>query len=162
MHFHAEQAANGRVVERPHSPELTQILQLLREFADRGWTFYRTELNIFHCGLRCAGQPDLLCKDAAGDLIIVDWKRTSKLPFENSFTTLCYPLDHLASTSYWIYALQLNTYRFILESEYDMRISSMWLGLAHPVLSAPRLVEVPRMEREMAALLDHAVGPCRL
>ena len=52
--------------------------------------------------------------------------------------------------------MQLNSYRFILESEYGMRVNSMWLGLAHPRLSAPRLVEVPRMEREMAALLDHA------
>ncbi len=60
--------------------------------------------------------------------------------------------------SYWIYALQLNTYRFFLETEYEMSIASMWLGLAHPNLSAPRLVEVPRMENEMEALLEHEVA----
>ena len=50
MHFHAEQAANGRVVERPRSPELTQILQLLREFADRGWTLLQNRIE--HLSLR--------------------------------------------------------------------------------------------------------------
>ena len=158
LHFHAEQAANSRRIEEPHSPEFAQVLLLFREFADRAWTPYRAELNIFHCGLRCAGQPDLLCKNAAGHLVIIDWKRASKLPFDNPFGTLRYPFLHLPNSSYWLYAMQLNTYRFFLETEYDMNVDSMWLGLVHPKLSAPRLVAVPRLDDEMATLLEHEIS----
>ena len=155
LHFHAEQAANSRRVEEPHSPEFSQVLDLLQAFASRGWTLYRTELNIFHCGLRCAGQPDLLCKDTTGRLVLVDWKRVSKLSSDNPYSALRYPLQHLPSSSYWLYALQCNVYRIFLETEYAMPVASMWLGIVHPRLPAPRLVEVPRMEEEMEALLEH-------
>ena len=157
LHFHAEQAANCRRVEEPHSPEFAQVLLLLQEFNNRAWTPYRTELNIFHCGLRCAGQPDLVCKNEAGQLVIIDWKRSSKLPFENPFSSLRYPLIHLPNSSYWQYALQVNMYRFILESEYAMIVDSMWLGLVHPNLATPRLVKVPRMNAETTALLEHEI-----
>ena len=161
LHFHAEQAVNSRRVEEPHSPEFSQVLELLREFADKGWAPYRAELNIFHCGLRCAGQPDLLCKDAAGRLVLVDWKRISKLHFENRYSSMQYPLQHLPNTSYWLYALQCNVYRMFLETEYAMSVASMWLGIVHPRLPAPRLLEVPRMENEMEALLDHEIASGR-
>ena len=55
-----------------------------------------------------------------------------------------------------------NVYRFMLEStEYQLRVSHMFLGVAHPKLAAPRLVEVPRLDSEMAALLDHEVSEGR-
>ena len=75
---------------------------MLREFTDKGWTPYKAELNIFHCGLRCAGQPDPLCKDNSGRLVIIDWKRAPKLSFENRYSTLRYPLQHLPNNSYWL------------------------------------------------------------
>ena len=107
--------------------------------------------------LRCAGQPDLLCNNAAGRLVIIDWKRISKLTFESRYSSLRYPLQNLPNSSYYQYALQCNLYRWILETEYAMSVASMWLGLVHPGLAAPRLVEVPRMEKEMEALLEHEI-----
>ena len=104
-----QQAANGRRVEEPHSPEFTQVLRLLQEIISRGWTLYRAEVNIFSCVLCCAGQPDLVCRDLAGDLVIVDWKRIAKLPVENKFAALRYPFHQLPCTSYWKYALQLQS-----------------------------------------------------
>ena len=130
LHFHAEQAANFRRVELPHSPEFSQVLQLLCEFANRGWTIYRAELNIFHCGLRCAGQPDLLLKDTQGRLVIVDWKRIPKISFENCHSALNYPFQHLANSSYWTYALQLNLYRsYHSRACLDFMVGSAPIGL---------------------------------
>jgi hypothetical protein len=157
LHFHAEQVVNSRRIEEPHSPEFKQLRKILHDFNNRGWTLYRAEVNIFHCGLRCAGQPDLICKDTDGCLVLIDWKRIPKLSFDNLYDTLRYPLQHLPNTSYWLYALQLNAYRFVLEAEYAMSVAGMWLGLIHPHLVAPRLVEVPRMENEMEALLEHEI-----
>ena len=157
LHYHAEQAANARRVEEPHSPEFSQVLRLLQEFDERGWTPYRAELNLFHCGLRCAGQPDLLCKDADGRIVIVDWKRVPKLSFENRYSALHYPLSHLPASSYWLYALQCNVYRLFLETEYAMPVASMWLGIVHPRCTKSRLLEIPRMDKEMEALLEHEI-----
>ena len=72
-----------------------------------------------------------------------------------------YPLQHLPDSSYWLYALQCNLYRLFLETEYDMTVASMWLGIVHPRLPAPRLVKVPRMENEMEALLEHEIASGR-
>ena len=53
-----------------------------------------------------------------------------------------------------MYALQLNLYRYILETEYRLCVSGMYLAVVHPELSSPRLIEVPRLEQEMHALQD--------
>lgn len=155
LHFHAEQVANGMHIEEPHSPELSQVLLLLQYFKEQmSWNVCRAEINIFHCGLRCAGQPDLLCREAAsGELVIVDWKRVCKVDFDNAFETLRYPLQHIPQASYWLYALQLNLYKYILETEYNEKVASMWLAMVHPNLKVPKLVCVPSMAAEVDAII---------
>eukprot|EP00973_Karenia_brevis_P094527 12422951-Karenia_brevis.AAC.1 len=109
--------------------------------------------------LQCSHrQPDAsrgLRIQASGRLVFVDWKRVSKLSFENRYNALQYPLQHLPNSSYWLYALQCNAYRLFLDTEYAITVASMWLGIVHPQLAAPRLLEVPRIEYEMDALLEH-------
>ncbi len=90
LHYQAESYLNGREVEQPYSPEFQQFLLIYDAIIRDKMEVYRTEVNIFHCGLRCAGQPDCLCRDAEGRLIIWDWKRsagnlglTTKLFFVN-------------------------------------------------------------------------------
>jgi len=61
---------------------------------EKGLTPFRAEVNLFHVGLVLAGQPDLLMMDPAGDLAIVDWKRSKNIRFEGD-RTLQYPLGHL-------------------------------------------------------------------
>ena len=158
LHYHAELAANGFHVRLPHSPEFKQVLQLLQYFVTVGWTPFRTEVNIFHSGLRCAGQPDFLCKNQEGDIVIIDWKRVPKLDLDRFDHPFRYPLQHLPSSPYWKYSLQLNLYRFVLESEYALRVSSMWLAVVHPSLAQPRLVEVPTLSQEVQAILDHEIS----
>ena len=51
-------------------------------------------------------------------------------------------------------ALQLNLYRYILESEYGLSVSGMYLGIAHPLRSRPLCLEIPRLETEIALLVD--------
>ena len=157
LHYHAEQIANGRTVEQPHSPELIQSIRILQELDERGWKPYRTEVNIFHCGLKCAGQPDLLCMNEKGHILILDWKRTAKFQFDMSAASFEYPLSHLPTTPYWQYALQCNTYRFMLETEYGLNVDSMWLGVVHPAIPIPRLIELPRMSQEIEALLQYEI-----
>ena len=68
------------------------------------------------------------------------------------------PLHHLPDCNYFTYALQLNVYRHILESEYDLRVSRMILGIVHPLRSAPLCLELPRMDDEIALIVAHEGG----
>ena len=86
----------------------------------------------------------------------VDWKRVRNIRTEG-FDPLRYPFDGLPDTNYWLYALQLNLYRHILESEYAFDVSEMFLAVVHPDLSAPRLIAVPRLDAETSALHDHEI-----
>ena len=78
-----------------------------------GWEVYRTEATLFHCGMRLAGQADLLCKDTYGKLIIIDWKRSREIKYTNPYRTLKEPLEHMDDTNYSFYSFQLNMYAYI-------------------------------------------------
>jgi len=161
LHFHCECLANAVPVREPHSPDFQQAQKIFNLFLEMGMRPYRTEVNIFHVGLRCGGQPDLLLLDSRGRIVIVDWKRTKRLSMENDHATLKYPLTHLPDCSYYRYSLQVNLYRYILESEYSMTVGSMFLAVCHPDLPAARLVEVPRVDDEVHALVEHEIAEGR-
>ena len=156
LHHHAECLMNGLAVEEPHSPEFKQVNQIYHALLLQGMVPHRTELCIFHVGLRVAGQIDALFLDANWRLVIVDWKRVRNLRTEG-FDPLRYPLDRLPDSNYWIYSLQLNLYRYILETEYAFDVSAMYLAVVHPEQPVPRLVEVPRLDAEMIALHEYEI-----
>ena len=74
------------------------------------------------------------------------------------------PLQHLAECNYHTWAIQLNLYRYILETEYHLDVSHMMLAVVHPCLSAPRLIDVPRLEAEVQVIHDFEIehGRARL
>ena len=147
---------NGVEVEEHHSPEFKQVRAIYQALLCRGMTPHRTELCIFHCGLRVAGQIDALFLDGDWKLVIVDWKRVRNLRSEG-FDPLRYPLEQLPDCNFWIYSLQLNLYRYILETEYAFDVSGMYLAVVHPEQSLPRLIEVQRLDEEMRALHDFEI-----
>ena len=73
----------------------------------------------------------------------------------DSRTPMKEPLDHLPDTNYYRYALQLNIYRFILQSEHSMTVNALFLGICHPSRSEPLCVQLPLMDDEMHALLEY-------
>lgn len=106
LHYHCEQLMNGEEVGEPHSPEFAQASKIYEYLLEEGFEPYRAEVNIFHCGLQVAGQPDGLMKDKDGNVIILDWKRSKNIRMENRLN-LQYPLDHIPDSSYWLYTLQV-------------------------------------------------------
>jgi len=158
LHWQAEQMCNGLEIEEPHSPEFKQAriaYQVL--LLDRGYSPYRAESNLFHCGLVLAGQPDLLMTDQRGEIVIVDWKRSKSMKFENAHGSLKYPLEHIPDSNFWLYSLQLNTYRLMLETEYGMPVSDMILAVCHPEIDGPRLIACPRMDEEMRRIVEFEI-----
>ena len=158
LHYHIEQYLNGVTIEEPHSPEFKQFLALYHSTIVGKMEVYRTEMSMYHAGLAVAGQADCLCTDTDG-LVIWDWKRVARLRMDGNQQMLP-PLHHMADCSYHHYCLQLNIYRFILESPaYGFRVSRMLLGIVSPERDAPLCVEVPRLEQEIETVVQHCCGP---
>jgi hypothetical protein len=116
---------------------------------------YRTEWMIFDEDVRLAGSIDMVYRDAGeNELMIYDWKRCKDIKKTNGFgdfaLTEC--IAHLPDTNFWHYALQLNTYKAILEAKYDKKVTRMCLVCLHPNLPSYQLLVVPDLSKEIAEL----------
>jgi len=153
LHYHAEQFLNGCTIEEPSSPEFQQFLEIHHALIEH-FSIFRTEVSVFHCGMKLAGQIDCLCRDNEGNLVIWDWKRSKRI-VTDCMRQMKPPLQHLADCNLSHYSIQLNIYRYILESEYGYRVSGMFLGIVHPLSVGPVVIEVPRLDDEIALIVEH-------
>ena len=121
------------------SPESIQFRNFCREHADLLFPIVGIEQRIVDQYYRLAGTVDLITADEINEsLILIDWKRTPKVlqPPDNSKT-----VD--ISANYWY---QLNLYREIIEKNYAVKVSQMYIVQLHPELDNYRLVHVGRIE----------------
>lgn len=72
---------------------------------------------------KLCGQADLICK-MDKRIIIIDWKTSRKIEkksFYNKNTKknecLKFPLNHIMSSNYWVYSLQLSCYMWMLQQQ---------------------------------------------
>ena len=92
---------------------------------------YRTEWRIFDGSTSLAGTVDMVYKKKNGELFIFDWKRSKKLVDQQGNLLLkeyshgLEELSHVADNSFNRYALQQNIYKYILESNYGVKVSSI-------------------------------------
>jgi len=119
---------------------------------------YRTEWLIYDEQVKISGSIDMVYENQEdGSLTIYDWKRAKSIDKTNGFnkwaTTEC--ISHLPDSNFWQYALQLNTYKTILERNYGKRVSAMYLVRLHPdnPKKTYELIKVPALESEMDDLL---------
>jgi hypothetical protein len=64
---------------------------------------------------------------------IYDWKRSKeikKTSYNKWGKIAC--ISHIPDSNYWHYCLQLNTYKYILEKNYGIKIRDMYLVCLHP------------------------------
>jgi hypothetical protein len=120
---------------------------------------YRTEWCVFNEDIQIAGSIDMIYENSDGTLSIYDWKRSkaiTKINYYNKYSiTSC--ICHLPDSNFWHYALQLNMYKFILESKYDKKIKELFLVRLHPDAEQGNyeLIEIPIMEKEIDDLLKY-------
>jgi ATP-dependent exoDNAse (exonuclease V) beta subunit len=109
---------------------------------------------IFDEDVRLAGSIDFVCENPDGTLTIYDWKRCKEIKKTNGFGTFARTecIDHLPDTNYWHYALQLNTYKTILERKYAKKVAQMFLVALHPNLPTFQVYTVPILVKEMDEL----------
>ena len=157
LHYHAEAHCNNVSVEPPHSPEFKMVVLLVDALRAMGFKPYRTEVCVIHIGLCCAGQIDALFIDDFGSLALIDWKR-SKVTFDKCFRPLGPPLEHVPDCNGFLYMLQLALYKYICESEYGLRIDSLFLGVVHPTQDKPRLIRMPYLREEIEAIVEDQIS----
>jgi hypothetical protein len=118
---------------------------------------YRTEWMIYYEELRLSGSVDMVFENPEdGSIQIYDWKRCKEIVYENPYgkTALTESIRHFPDTNYWHYALQLNTYKTILEEKYEKRVTGLYLVCLHPdnPYKTYDRIDVPFLEKEMATL----------
>jgi ATP-dependent exoDNAse (exonuclease V) beta subunit len=118
-------------------------------------TPYRTEWTVFHEEWRLAGSIDMVFTLPDGTFAIYDWKRAKEIKKSTAFgqyaQTPC--ISHLPDTNFWHYALQLNTYKAILETKYSKRVSRLCLVVLHPNQDTYKVWTVPDLSAEVQALM---------
>lgn len=114
---------------------------------------YRTEWRVFHEEMKLSGSIDMIYENEDGETLdIYDWKRCKefvKVPNPNPrFAKYSSVLPDIPDTNYWHYVLQLNTYRYILESPYyNKRIRALYLVRFHPEATNYELVQLPLLDK---------------
>jgi hypothetical protein len=154
-YFHSE-LYNQYSIESEEQVEWLYFLQFILDHPD--FQPYRTEWMIFHEELKLAGSIDMVYQNPDGTLTIYDWKRSkeiSKVNMWNQFASN--PLiSHLHDTNFWHYALQLNTYKAILEAKYGKIVTKLCLVRLHPDAEEKtyELLEVPILTKEISDLFE--------
>lgn len=142
--------------------EETPELHLFKDFIKENNILepYRTEWRIFDEQYNIAGTIDLIAKNGA-HLEIYDWKRsrkivnayTGELIREGKWQKGIGQLSEIEDTSYNRYCLQQSLYKYILEKNYDLKISNMYLIVLHPDYDTYYKVKVPYLKSEIEYIL---------
>ena len=115
---------------------------------------YRTEWTVYHEEVRIAGSIDMVYENPDGTLMIYDWKRAKDIVKSTAFmkyaTTEC--ISHIPDTNFWHYALQLNTYKTILEEKYGKKVTKLALVCLHPTKQNFEVIVLPLLTNEMKDL----------
>lgn len=122
---------------------------------------YRTEWMIYDEELKIAGSIDMVYENEDGTLSIYDWKRSKEISKTNNWNKVASnPLiKHIPDTNYWHYALQLNTYKGILERKYGKQVTKLCLVRLHPNNEEKtyELLEVPILTKEISELFEERI-----
>jgi hypothetical protein len=143
------------------SNELKMFINFFnKEIKTRKLQFYEAEKIIFSNNHNVAGIIDCLFKkEGVEEYVMLDWKRSKKLiidgrPRVYGFGYALSELNSLDNSSYNRYCIQQNIYKYILESEYGLKISSMKLVVLHENYSEYHIVDVPIMNKETNIILN--------
>ena len=147
---------------------------------------YRTEWTVFHEEARIAGSIDMVYElieyppatippatsttippatstTVVGGpnppLVIYDWKRCREITKTNSANKFAtHPaISHLPDSNYWHYALQLNVYKYILQSKYNKTITDLYLIVLHPEAQNYQRIKLPDLQTEVAELFEERI-----
>jgi len=114
---------------------------------------YRTEWTVWHEDVKISGSIDMIYENPDGTLSIYDWKRAKNITRINNFNKFALPpqICHLPDSNFWHYALQLNTYKAIIEQKYNKKVTDLFLVRLHPDAEEKNyeLIKLPDLSTEI-------------
>lgn len=120
---------------------------------------YRTEWSVYTDKYKLAGQIDMAYYNKETDsLELYDWKRSKKIEKTNRWRNGKGPVSHLPDSNFWHYSLQLNVYKFILETEYGMKVTGMYLVFLHPNQDTYIREKISDFQYEVRNMFEDHVG----
>jgi len=134
--------------------EWQYFINFIKDFPDL--KPYRTEWTIYNEDVKISGSVDMIYENEDGTLSIYDWKRAKNITRVNKWNKFALPpeLCHLPDSNFWHYALQLNTYKVILEDKYNKKVRDLYLVRLHPDAEEKNyeLIKLPDLSNEVREL----------
>lgn len=119
---------------------------------------YRSEWEVYSEPHKLAGSIDMIYyRPSDGKYVIYDWKRSREIKTSNDWEKGYPPVDHLPNCNYWHYTLQLNVYKWFLETYYGLEIADLYLVILHPDNGNYRRLRLNMLPDEVEAMME-----CRL
>lgn len=115
---------------------------------------YRSEWAVWDDEAKLAGTIDMVYQLDNGHVAIYDWKRCRmirKVGYGGR-TALHPAIDYVPDSNFWHYSLQLNVYRYMLESHYGLKVDHCALVQLHPEQKGYRVIRVPDLQADVATL----------
>ena len=105
---------------------------------------YRTEWFIYDLELKLAGSIDMIFyNEKTRTFNIFDWKRSKKIEYTFTYGKKYghFPCAaNIKATNVEKYTLQLNMYKYLLETHYGLTVTDMALVFMHPDFDGPQVV----------------------
>jgi len=130
-----------------HNPiEWNFFLDFVRNNPD--FVPYRSEWMVYHDNIKICGTIDMVYENDDGSLTIYDWKRCKSInKYSYGKNSINPKMSNIPDCNYFHYLLQLNLYKFILETKYGKVVRACYLVKLHPnnrsktyeLLSLPKL-----------------------
>ena len=153
MHKTIEDYYNHQPLSHPDTIEFNMFLEFASDHKDQ-LVAYRTEWEVFMEEIDLAGSIDMVFENVDGTFSIYDWKRTKEIKLKNDYNSR--GLDIMSQyddCNYVHYSLQLNIYKYILESKYGMKIRDMFLVCMHPDYDRYKKYEALNLQNEVEQIV---------
>ena len=94
---------------------------------------FRSEWEVYSQPHKLAGSIDMIYfRKSDQKYVIYDWKRSKEIKTDNRFENGYGPVAHLPNCNYWHYTLQLNVYKWFLETYYGLEVADLYIVIFHP------------------------------
>ena len=155
MHKTIEEYYNHQPLSHPDTDEFNMFLEFANDHQHQ-LAAYRTEWEVFMEELDLAGSIDMVFENVGdGTYSIYDWKRTKEIKLKNDYKSRGMSvMEGYDDCNYVHYSLQLNIYKYILESKYGMTIRDMYLVCMHPTYKKYKKIEVLDLQAEVHQIVE--------
>lgn len=160
VHLYAERKLMGGAIPRPKNEREKNAFQLVEKYIKgllKDYVVIEAEKIVFSKRHGVSGTIDLVLQHKKSkNICLLDWKTNKKIQKKNSYSKPAFPpIEELNDSNFTKYMLQLNLYKYILETEgyIDGEVDNMILLHIRP--SSTKAYEVPDAQEEIKTILKY-------